>query len=128
MADCKRAVALLATYANKTPETADLLLDWNKVIQFNLLGEEPFYVEAKDGVVAVHDGKHEKPDVTFKATSEFFLKIIKGEANPDEAFLTRKYEISGSIVDASKFRRLAEVVQNSHKTMFGVLRTLSKFT
>ncbi len=128
MADCKRAVSLLVTYANKTADAKDLLTGWNKVLQFNLVGEDPFYIEAKDGQVLLHDGKHANPDVTFKATSEFFLKIIKGDVNPDEAFLSRKYEVSGSIIDASKFRRLAEIVQNSHKAMFSVLKTLSKFT
>lgn len=128
MTKCNRALGMLVNYANKTKEVKDFIADWQSVIQFDLRGEEPFYVKAQKGELSMEVGRHLKPDVVFEGSSDVFFDILTNQIDPDDAFLMKRYEIIGSIFDAIRFRHLAELTQNAHKTTFSVLRRLSRVT
>ncbi len=95
---------------------------WDATIQFEIGDRERFFVQVKDGKIAFFDGKSENPDVTIKSDPEYFTKILLGEMDPQEAYTFHRYEVSGSIVDGTKFKRLGEIVANSHKKALSLVR------
>jgi len=119
-------VRTVVWYANRTSEVKELLEGWESIIQFDIKGEKPFHVICKDNKVKLVAGKHEKPDVSIQTDSDTFYKmIITNEIDPDEAFQSKKYQVYGTVVDAIKFRRLGEMVLNSHRMTFSFLKKFS---
>jgi len=119
---CGKAIQTLSRFVGSTRDPTDLLAYWNATIQFNLIGEDPFYLQIADGAATFHDGKFEAPDVVLSGRSQTFFDVITGKLDPDEAYTMKKYNVSGSVVDAMKFRRLSELTEQKHKTMFSVLK------
>ncbi len=122
---CARAIKTFVSFANRTPAAKEIMEGWDRTIQFNLDGEDPMYVKIENGKASFHEGKAE-PNLVFRGNSELFYKVITNEIDPEEAFVSRKYEVQGPITDATKFRRLGEAVQASHTRTFGLLRKFSK--
>jgi len=120
-----RAVKFLVRYANKTRAAKELMEDWNCKIQFDLSGEEPFYVKAENGRLSVHKGRIGDPDATIKATAKTFLDIATGKLDQDEAFQLKKYEVVGSISDGVRLRRVSELTREGHRFLFAILTKLS---
>jgi len=123
---CGRAVQLLARYVGSTPGVKELVEDWSAVIQFELLGEEPFYLTLDEQQAGFHEGRCDNADVVLSGRSEIFFDVITGKLDPDRAYIMKKYAVKGSVVDAMKFRRISEIVEESHKSTFSVLKTLGK--
>jgi len=123
---CGRAVQLLSRYVGSTPEVKDLVEGWRSVVQFELIGEEPFYINFEDQKTEFHEGRSDNPDVVLSGRSEVFFDVITGKLDPDKAYMMKKYAVKGSVVDAMKFRRISEIVEESHKSTFSVLKTLGK--
>ena len=112
---------------NKTSKTRGYIKDWECVIQFYLKGggaASPFYIEFKDGVAHYHNSGYGKPDLSIETDIKTFPKLMKGEVNPQEAYLFQKYRFKGSIMDASKFNYLSKLLQESHRRLFSVARSL----
>jgi putative sterol carrier protein len=98
---------------------------WDKTLQFQLSGEGPFYVKTENGKMSFFKGVSEKSDAILKGDSSIFFDMITGKIDQDEAFLTKKYEFEGSILDAVKFRHLFELTQSEHRGIFGLLRKMA---
>jgi len=109
-----------------TPEVKDLVEGWRSVVQFELIGEEPFYITFEEQEAEFHEGRSDNPDVVLSGRSEVFFDVITGKLDPDKAYMMKKYAVKGSVVDAMKFRRISEIVEESHKSTFSVLKTLGK--
>lgn len=123
---CGRAIQTLSRYIGSTPTARDLLEGWQSTIQFNLVGEEPFHLTISQTAADFHEGKAENPDVELSGRSEVFFKIITGDLDADEAYVMKQYTVKGSVVDAMKFRRISELTEQAHKTMFSLLKTAGK--
>ena len=126
---CARAVSLLCDYMNKTPETRSFVSGWEGRISFLLDGESAFgVIFSKDGSVAFENTQVSDPDVIFYCDSETFFGVITGKIDQDEAFSNGLVEVRGSIFDSVRFRHAAEITQLEHRTLFTVLRAVSRFT
>ena len=123
---CGRAIQALSKFIGSTNETKAILEDWSSAIQFDLIGEDPFYLQISNAAASFHNGKVENPDVVLSGRSDAFFDIITGRLDPDEAYVMKKYEVKGSVVDAMKFRRISELTEAKHKTAFSVLKTVGK--
>ena len=123
---CGRAVQLLSRYVGSTPDVKELVEGWRSVVQFDLIGEEPFYLTLEEQAAEFHEGRSDNPDVVLSGRSEVFFDVITGKLDPDRAYMMKKYAVKGSVVDAMKFRRISEIVEESHKSTFSVLKTLGK--
>ena len=123
---CGRAIQALARFIGSTPETKAILHNWTSVIQFDLIGEGAFYLEISQAAARFHTGKVENPDVVLSGRSDAFFDVITGKLDPDEAYVMKKYNIKGSVVDAMKFRRISELTEAKHKATFSVLKTVGK--
>ena len=117
---------LLSGYVGSTPEVKDLVEGWRSIVQFDLMGEEPFYIICEGQRAEFHEGLSDNADVVLSGRSEVFFDVITGKLDPDRAYMMKKYAVKGSVVDAMKFRRVSEIVEQSHKSMFSVLKTLGK--
>ena len=123
---CGRAIQLLSRYVQSTPAVVTLAEGWSSLIQFELIGEDPFFVQFDGMSAAFHEGNAANPDVVLSGRSDLFFDVISGKLDPDEAFMMKKYALQGSVVDAMKFRRISELVEASHKSTFSVLKTFGK--
>jgi len=123
---CGRAVQLLSRYVGSTPEVKELVEGWHSVVQFDLTGEEPFYIILDEQETEFQEGRFDNPDVVLSGRSEVFFDVITGKLDPDRAYMMKKYAVKGSVVDAMKFRRISEMVEESHKSTFSVLKRLGK--
>jgi hypothetical protein len=52
MVQCATVVKFLTWLVNRTPTVSSQLKDWNRIVQFSLSGEGPFYVTFSDGRMA----------------------------------------------------------------------------
>ena len=106
---CGRAVQTLSRYIASTPETKAILENWDSTIQFDLTGEDPFYLQVSGAGTQFHEGRAENPDVILSSRSNTFFDVITGRLDPDEAYMMKRYSVKGSVVDAMKFRRISEL-------------------
>ncbi len=123
---CGRAIQLMSRYVESTPQIKEIVENWSSIIQFDLIGEEPFYLQLDEASAKFHEGSAENPDVVLSGRSEVFFDVISGKLDPDSAYMMKKYVVKGSVVDAMKFRKISELVEESHKSTFSVLKTLGK--
>lgn len=83
--------------------------------QFNIEDEDAggiFYVEVKDGVLAVEPYEYYDRHAMFTASPEVFLKIADGKMDPIWAFTSQKLKVEG---DLDKALRLKEIIDSKKK-------------
>lgn len=128
---CARAVSLLVDYMNRTKEVKEFAKGWESRILFDLTGESPFGVvfpkESTESIKFI-DRRVENPDVVFYSNAELFFGMLTGKIDQDQAFSDGLVDVRGSIFDSVKFRHAAEITQEEHRTLFTVLRAVSRLT
>ncbi|MCS7140204.1 MAG: SCP2 sterol-binding domain-containing protein [Candidatus Nezhaarchaeota archaeon] len=110
MGRVKDAYKELTRIANEDPEIKKLMAGWNRVVQFIIEGEGEFYIKFENEVASFHEGRHERPNVTFKGPEEVFYKMLTRELDPTKAYFAKQYTIEGSLADAIKFARIGDAV------------------
>jgi putative sterol carrier protein len=123
---CARAIKMLSGYIGSTPEVKELMDGWQSVVEFDLRGEEPFHLAISGNTAEFRQGKAERADVILASSSDVFFDVITGKLDADEAFMMKRYTVKGSVIDAMKFRRISEMTEEHHKTVFSFLKTASK--
>jgi putative sterol carrier protein len=126
---CARAVEMLVDYMNKTPEVKEFTKGWESNLMFDLRGEERFgVVFDSNGRVTFEKGRMQDADVVFLSDADLFYGMMTGRVDQDEAFNTGQVEVVGSIFDSVRFRHAAELTQAKHKTLFSMLKAVSRLT
>lgn len=123
---CGRAIQMLAKYIGSTPEVKIMLDGWQSTIQFDLVGEDPFYLAISSSAADFQEGKAANFDVVLSGRSDVFFDVMTGKLDPDEAYMMKKYAVKGSVVDAMKFRRISELTEQAHKSTFSLMKALGK--
>lgn len=78
-----------------------------KAVQFSVEGVEECYLEIKEGVPVVGEGKHTSPAFTIIMPPDIAKKVlITRELNAIRAFLAKQYKIEGSLANAMKFGKV----------------------
>jgi hypothetical protein len=119
-------IKFLAWLVNRTPAATNQLTSWNKTVQFTLSGEEPFYVTIIDNRMNYNSGKVDSADLEFVSTSKDFFGVMIGKTKFDQGFSKGTYSVHGSITDAVRLMRIAEVAFESHSTLNRLMRAMSK--
>lgn len=78
-------------------------------------GEGAFYIELKDGVLAVEPYNYYDNDCKFIISAQNFLKLANGKLEPVFAFTTGKLKVEGSIEKALEFKKIVEAVKGKKK-------------
>jgi putative sterol carrier protein len=126
MVQCATIVKFLAWLVNRTPGVAPQFKDWNRIVQFSLSGEEPFYVTFADGRMKFSLGEAHKPDLEFVSKSKDFFDVMVGKTKFDQGFSQGTYTIRGSITDAVKLMRVSELTFDSHPNLNKLMKIVSR--
>lgn len=123
---CGIAFRFLTWIANRTPTARELMTGWNRKIQFMLDGESPFSIQIMDGRMERQPGETTKPDLVFISDSDKFFLVMTGGMKFDQGFSSGAYTMKGSIVDAVRLMRIAELAQEAHPTLMSAMRAGSR--
>jgi hypothetical protein len=111
---------------NRSPAVRSQLANWNRTVQFSLSGEKPFFVTISDNRMKYGLGEADKPDLVFVSKSEDFFDVMIGRTKFDQGFSKGSYSIHGSITDAVKLMRIAELALESHSALGRLIRSTSR--
>lgn len=78
--------------------------------QFNITGEGEgiFYVEVKNGQLAIEPYEYYDRDAIFICSADVLFKIADGKLDPVLAFTLRKLKVEGSIEKALRFKEIVD--------------------
>jgi len=115
---------LFVLIVNRTAKTKEYMRNWETVMQFVIksrdLTNNFFHIKFKGGIAIYNSGKYDGPDIIIETDSDTFPKLMKGELDPQEAYILKKYSFKGSIIDASKFNYMSKLLQDSHPLLIRV--------
>lgn len=82
--------------------------DMDVVIQYSFSGEGggDYYVTVKDQKVAIHEGIHPAPTLTFITSAEDYIMMDSGELDGVKAFFARKLKVQGDTKLAAKLPKI----------------------
>jgi len=103
-----------------------MLTGWDRKVQFSLSGEDPFFIEVVDGHLKRRAGETNMPDLIFTSDSKKFFQVMTGKMKFDQGFSSGAYSMKGSIVDAVKLMKVAELAQESHPTLMSIMKVASR--
>jgi putative sterol carrier protein len=92
---------------------ADKAKGWNRVILFDLGGEEPsqWTLTIKDGTATVEEGETEKPRLIITGNSEHIVQMFTGEVKPMKLVNAKKVKMKGPMMDSIAFSGLWDIPQ-----------------
>ncbi|KAL6728354.1 hypothetical protein Aduo_010134 [Ancylostoma duodenale] len=82
-----------------------------RVFQVNCAGLSPMFIDLKRAPGGCAKGTAANPDVVFEMSQAVFMKIIKEELSPVNAYMQGQLKVSGAIQDALSLKYLAERVK-----------------
>jgi putative sterol carrier protein len=81
---------------------------WNRVILFDLSGEEPskWTLTIKDGSATVEEGETKPPRLTITGNSEHLVQMFTGEVPPMKLVNAKLVKMKGPMMDSIAFSGL----------------------
>jgi putative sterol carrier protein len=81
---------------------------WNRVILFDLAGEEPsqWTLTIQDGVATVEEGETSPPRLVITGNSEHLVQMFTGEVPPMKLVNSKKVKMKGPMMDSIAFSGL----------------------
>jgi putative sterol carrier protein len=81
---------------------------WNRVILFDLAGEEPskWTLTIQDGVATVEEGETSTPRLVINGNSEHIVQMFTGEVPPMKLVNAKKVKMKGPMMDSIAFSGL----------------------
>ena len=81
---------------------------WNRVILFDLKGEEPsqWTLTVENGAATVEEGQTKPPKLTISGNSEHIVQMFTGEVPPMKLVNAKLLKMAGPMMDAIAFSGL----------------------
>jgi len=99
---------LLEVYEKAKEKMGEEMKSWNKVFQFQIEGEEPFYIEFSSGEMKISKGTHPSPTATLIMEKTVLEQIVNGEMDAMAAFVRGKMRITGNVLETAHLRKMLE--------------------
>jgi 3-hydroxyacyl-CoA dehydrogenase/3a,7a,12a-trihydroxy-5b-cholest-24-enoyl-CoA hydratase len=112
MSDITSHLKKMEKIAASSEDVAAELEGWERVIQFQGEGVDPFYISIKDGKLSISQGTYESPDLTMEANHDTLLGILNGEIDATSAYMSGDLKVIGALPDAVKFRTIIEIIRD----------------
>lgn len=112
MSDITSHLKKMEKIAASSEDVTAELEGWERVIQFQGEGVDPFYISIKDGKLSVSQGTYENPDLTMEANHDTLLGILNGEIDATAAYMSGDLKVIGALPDAVKFRTIVEIIRD----------------
>ncbi|WP_156769890.1 SCP2 sterol-binding domain-containing protein [Caldivirga maquilingensis] len=71
-----------------------------KVFQFKGNDYEPFYVMVNNGSLTINKGIHSNPTLTIQVSGDVLAKLLNGQMDPVQAYLSGLIRLSGDLMEA----------------------------
>ena len=71
-----------------------------KVFQFKGNDYEPFYVMINNGALSINKGTYSNPTLTIQVPGEILVKLLNGQIDPVQAYLSGLIKLSGDLMEA----------------------------
>ncbi|WP_421869501.1 SCP2 sterol-binding domain-containing protein [Motiliproteus sp.] len=88
---------------------ADAAGDLDAVFQYQLEGDDAFYVTIVDGTCTLNAGEHDDPNATLSLDDETFEELLSGETDGMQAFMAGKLMVTGDMMLATRLTTLFPV-------------------
>lgn len=84
---------------------------WNRVILFDLAGEEPckWTLKIQDGVATMEEGETATPKLTILGNSEHLVQMFTGEVPPMKLVNAKLVKMKGPMMDSIAFSGLWDI-------------------
>jgi putative sterol carrier protein len=111
----KNADVLIAEIFRRIPDqVSDEAKQQDGVVQFKIggrrdAGSQRWFIVLRDGGCEVGRNLDLKPRVTLSMSELSFLKLVTGNVNPIELFLSRRLRIRGDLVFAARLQAFFEI-------------------
>ncbi len=78
---------------------------WNRVILFDLVGQEPgkWTLTIQDGIASVEEGETKPPKLTITGNSEHIVQMFTGEVPPMKLVNAKLLKMKGPMMDSIAF-------------------------
>lgn len=86
-------------------------VNWNMEFQFNLDGEDPFYLEVKDQQVSVNNGVRQDAKIIISGGNSSITKICQGKGDFTHAISREEITVQkGKVMDIIRLTRAITIV------------------
>ncbi|MHA1291426.1 MAG: SCP2 sterol-binding domain-containing protein [Promethearchaeota archaeon] len=86
-------------------------VDWDMTFQFNLNGEDPFYLEIKNRKAKLFDGKASNPEVVMTGDNNAIVKICHGKGDFTHAISREEISVEqGKVMDVIRLTKAITLV------------------
>lgn len=91
-------------------------VDWEMSFQFNLDGEEPFYVEIKDQTATISEGTKPDAEIIMSGDSDAIVRVCQGKGDFTHAISREQIKVEqGKVMDVIRLTRAITLVLQSRK-------------
>ncbi|MEH6472193.1 MAG: SCP2 sterol-binding domain-containing protein [Halopseudomonas sp.] len=80
--------------------------DLDAVFQYQLEGDDSYYVAIQQGHCSVEAGEHQDPNATLTMDDETLQQILTGETDGMQAFMAGKLKVTGDMMLATRLTAL----------------------
>ncbi|MGV9174184.1 MAG: SCP2 sterol-binding domain-containing protein [Promethearchaeia archaeon] len=81
-------------------------VNWDMIFQFNLEGQDPFYLQIQDTKGKLHDGQAENPDIVMSGNPRAIMKICNAQGDFTHAISREKITIEhGKVMEVIRLTR-----------------------
>jgi putative sterol carrier protein len=109
--DLEAFLDLFCEVCNENEDAAYELEGWDRIFQFTIEGEDPFYMQSAEGKLTWSKTSPGEWDIELIMAPETITGIFAGEIDPTSAYMNNDLKVNGQLPDAVKFRTLTELVR-----------------
>ncbi len=108
--DVPAYLALFCAIGNETPDVQDEVAAWDRTIQFDLAGGEPYWMVVKGSHFEAGPGLIGAPDLTLHLSAQEAARMFCGEKDAKASYQTGALQIDGAIPDALRLQFVLGIV------------------